>query len=166
MKNEGKTNEHKPHTGEPVAVGNHTIYVGGVEGFGFGFDPETGFDVVIPLLLEWRPAEKRNYVLLDEFRMPDRSGLPANWHELLKDTLIPRLKNGEKVVTFCFASHGRTGALIASLIAILEPEVEDPIAEARKRHCHEAVESKAQAEGVFALKGKSLPRAYAKSFKF
>jgi protein-tyrosine phosphatase len=52
------------------------------------------------------------------------------------------------VLIFCLGSHGRTGTVIAGLIAMLEPEVDDPIEAVRKRHCGKSVETREQAEWV------------------
>jgi protein-tyrosine phosphatase len=60
------------------------------------------------------------------------------------------------------AGHGRTGTFLASLIALLEDDhtTPDPIAAVRERHCEQAVESVAQGEAIFALRGQPLPRKY------
>jgi len=89
--------------------------------------------------------------------MVDFSPPPANWADFLNNQVIPLLAEGKRVLAFCIGSHGRTGTLLASLIAVLEPEIEDPIAEARKRHCVKAVETRAQAAAVFALRGQEVP---------
>lgn len=102
--------------------------------------------------------------LLIELVLPDFGGVPSNWRELLETLVIPRLARGDRVLAFCSASHGRTGTFLASLIALLESadETPDPIAAVRKRHCQEAVETLAQATGIFALRGQPLPRRYRK----
>ena len=81
-------------------------------------------------------------------------------------SVIDELERGQKILTFCVGSHGRTGTFLASLIAVLETaeETPDPIEAVRLRHCHHAVETLAQAEGVFALRGESLPERYVTAF--
>jgi hypothetical protein len=88
-----------------------------------------------------------------------------NWRESLESEVIPRLKAGLTLIGFCIGGHGRTGTLIASLIALLEPETDDPIAAARERHCRKAVETRAQAEGIYALRGEELPEKYVAEFR-
>jgi protein-tyrosine phosphatase len=75
---------------------------------------------------------------------------------ILKDQVIPALKAGKKVLFFCTASHGRTGTIIAGLIALLEPETDDPIAAVRERHCVEAVETAEQVRWVRNLHDQAL----------
>ncbi len=92
----------------------------------------------------------------------DFGGVPTNWRELLEERIIPRLEDGDDLLAFCAGSHGRTGTFLASLIALLETpeETPDPIAAVRERHCHEAVETKLQAEAIFALRGQAVPQHY------
>jgi protein-tyrosine phosphatase len=61
-------------------------------------------------------------------------------------------------VIFCTASHGRTGTVIAGLIAMLEPETDDPIEAVRKRHCGQAVETREQALWVRNLHEQELAK--------
>lgn len=164
------------HRGQQeVKVGPYTILLGGTMHFEAG-DADKA-DVLLPLtetglefgsshqivgsddlpaqLLRRMPpltAGKTYYVLAGT--TPDFQPPPAGWGDLLRLQVIPLLAAGKRVMGFCAGSHGRTGTLLASLIAILEPEVEDPIAEARARHCSHAVETREQAEAVMALRGK------------
>ncbi len=93
--------------------------------------------------------------------LPDFGGVPTNWQQFLEEQVIPLLEEahsqGKSILASCIGSHGRTGTLIASLIALLEPGVADPITEARLRHCQRAVETYAQAQGIFALRGLPVP---------
>jgi protein-tyrosine phosphatase len=75
---------------------------------------------------------------------------------ILKDQVIPAIKAGKKVLFFCTASHGRTGTIIAGLIALLEPETDDPIAAVRERHCENSVETAEQARWVRNLHDQAL----------
>ena len=70
------------------------------------------------------------------------------------------LESGKRVLMYCVGSHGRTGSMLAMLIAHLEPEVEDPIAEARARHCKDAVETYSQVAGIFSFANKPVPPIY------
>jgi protein-tyrosine phosphatase len=76
--------------------------------------------------------------------------------DFLKEKVIPELESGMRVLIFCTASHGRTGTVIAGLIAMLEPETDDPIEAVRKRHCGKSVETPEQALWVRALHSKVL----------
>lgn len=95
----------------------------------------------------------------------DRGGVPSNWEEFIK-AFAKAIESGSKVAAWCTGSHGRTGCFGASLIAVMEPEIEDPIEEIRKRHCKEAVESLAQAKAIYALKGVPLPEKYIKELDY
>lgn len=162
------------HRGQEVKVGPYTILLGGTMHFEAG-DADKA-DVLLPLTetgLEF--GSSHQIVASDDLpadlrrRMPpltagktysvlagttvDFQPPPAGWEEFLREQVIPLLASGKRVLGFCAGSHGRTGTLLASLIALLEPEVEDPIAEARARHCSHAVETPEQADAIFALRG-------------
>lgn len=105
----------------------------------------------------------REYTMLVG-RLPDFGGVPDNWEWFLRERVIPLLVQGKTLLGFCFASQGRTGTWLASLVAILEPETADPIAAVRERHCEHAVETRAQATAIFALRGEALPDKYQREF--
>ncbi len=164
---------HQPHRGEPVKVGAYTIFLGGTQYL--RAEDLAVADVLLPLTEvplafgSWHQLQQTDPSLSQIRGLPpfelnkvynvlaaplkDFGGVPDNWGQFLSEVVIPLLASGKKVLAFCIGSHGRTGTFLASLIALVEPEVEDPIAEARKRHCEKAVETKAQAKAVFALKG-------------
>lgn len=98
-----------------------------------------------------------------EAALPDRGGVPDSWQKFI-EYMASEIRNGLKIAAHCTAGHGRTGTFAASLIAIMEPEVEDPIAAIRERHCKKAVESEAQAIAIFKLKGLELPQKYKDEF--
>jgi len=89
---------------------------------------------------------------------------PIDFNRFLKEEVIPQLENRKKILVYCTGGHGRTGTFVASLISILEPEISDPILEIRKRYCKQAVETFAQAESIFALRGMELPQRYGEEF--
>jgi protein-tyrosine phosphatase len=105
---------------------------------------------ICPLPVLWLPLQ-------------DFGGVPSNWEGLLKQKIIPKLADGQQLVFFCHAGHGRTGTALASLIALLEDETQtpDPIRALRDRYCQEAVETARQQQAVFALRGQPLPVTYA-----
>ncbi|NTW13830.1 MAG: hypothetical protein HGA31_02240 [Candidatus Moranbacteria bacterium] len=155
---------HPEHRGEPVRVGPYTILAGGIRDL-VAEDLEKA-DVLIPLLDSLPRLEfGRPYQILAA-PLADYGGVPNNWEQFLREQVIPLLATEKKVLAFCHGSHGRTGCFLASLIAILETpeETPDPIAAVRKRHCKKAVESQAQAEAVFALRGEKLPQKYSMEF--
>lgn len=154
--------DHPEHRGKKaVQVGPYQIHPGGTRYLKEGdFD---GFDVLIPL-------DDTRGIRLDLGQTiqilgcpwPDFSPPPDGFEEFLLDKVIPLLQAGKKVMVYCIGSHGRTGTFLASLIALLEnrEQTPDPIAAARKRHCHKAVETLRQAEAIFALRGEELPESY------
>lgn len=155
---------HHPHRGEPVQVGPYTIYLTGTM-YNIDVQVLSVADVIVPLT-ERIPnlPYLQDQEILSCCHLPDFGGVPSNWGDILREQIIPRLAAGRQILAFCAGSHGRTGTFLASLIAILEPNTRDPIAAARKRHCEHAVETRAQAEGIFALRGKALPRKYQNAF--
>ncbi|CAN5536285.1 hypothetical protein BH10CYA1_BH10CYA1_18060 [soil metagenome] len=155
---------HSDHFGsKPVAIGSYQIWPGGAVYFMPGdFDGGANF-VLIPLAEEegippyvMRMAE---YSVL-ACPMTDFGGVPDNWENFLRSQVIPKLAAGQHLIPFCKGGHGRTGTLIASLIAILEPSVTDPIAAVRERYCSFAVETIEQGTAIFALAGQPLPMKY------
>lgn len=98
--------------------------------------------------------------------LEDHGGVPANWAEFIKNIAENYMPKHYNMVAWCHGSHGRTGCFAASLVAHMMPEIDDPIAWIREKHCKHAVESKKQAEAVFAIKGQSLPALYVEEFSF
>ena len=90
---------------------------------------------------------------------PDGDMLPVAVTRQISEIVKNKTKGGKKVGFYCLGGHGRTGTLLASLIAI-EEQPEDPIAVARERYCQYAVESEKQAKFVFDLLGKPMPKIY------
>jgi hypothetical protein len=156
---------HAPHLGEAVRVGPYTVLAAGAM-----YELDNRFDdpeVVHVALADHFPAlPDREYQVVWQV-LPDFGGVPDDWDVFLKDEILPRLESGQKLLAFCLGSHGRTGVFLASLIALLEtPEqTPDPVAAVRQRHCEAAVETLAQAEAVFALRGEPLPTHYRDSMR-
>jgi len=92
------------------------------------------------------------------------SAPPEGFEGFLREQVIPALEAGRRLLAYCIGSHGRTGSFLASLIAILEPSTADPIVAVRARHCHKSVETRQQAEAIFALRGEVLPACYGQEF--
>jgi hypothetical protein len=144
-------------------VGPYTVLAGGTRDL-TEEDLERA-DVLVPLNGEAPFALGRAYRVIG-CSLRDYGGVPKEWREFLERVIVPELQAGNRLLAFCVGSHGRTGTFLASLIALLESaeETPDPIAAVRARHCHKAVETRAQAEAVFALRGEPLPAEYEKEF--
>ncbi|MCC7531904.1 MAG: hypothetical protein IT342_25605 [Candidatus Melainabacteria bacterium] len=111
-------------------------------------------------ITQFKPGRK--YAVLCA-KLPECGGMPVDWEDLLRSEILPRLAAGVKMMPFCLTGEGRTGTFLASLAALLEPDVDDPIQAVRERYCVHAVETVRQAEAVFAIKGKPLPEKYRQS---
>jgi hypothetical protein len=148
---------------EPVMIGGFPVHLGA----GDHIDGEKVLDVVdyVVTLNGYLPGKTffGQCLQVIDATLVDRGGVPDGWGKFIEN-MAGIIRDGKKIVAFCIGSHGRTGCFGASLIAVMEPEVDDPIAAIRQRHCHHAVESKEQAEAIFALKGKQLPEVYEKEF--
>lgn len=150
---------HAPHLGASVAVGQYTVLAGGLQYL--RSESLWPGDVLVPLTDESLPTGAADGKIVAPLYLPDFGGVPSNWETAL-DNMVEILSDGASLMVFCIAGHGRTGTFLASLIAILEDEevTPDPIAAVRERHCERAVESVAQGEAIFALRGQKLPRSY------
>ena len=94
--------------------------------------------------------------------LPDFGGVTCDWQDIVYE-LAAEIDFGTIVLCGCTGGHGRTGTLLASLIAVMEPEIPDPIAAVRKRYCGSAVETIAQGQAIFDLRGEELPAQYRQS---
>ena len=92
---------------------------------------------------------------LEFFPLMDCGGIPEGgiFGKNVLDPLIDWAKKGERVPFFCMGGHGRTGTVLACLVAKLMPEVEDPIRWVRKHYCKDAIESVEQVKYILKLKG-------------
>ncbi len=148
---------HQPHVGARVSVGKYTLHAGGSQDLAGTPGIFREVDIIVPLNGKL-PTDFEGEVL--SIVLQDFGGVPHDWEQMLREQVVPRLEAGKKVLVYCTAGHGRTGTFLASLIALLEPDVEDPIATVRARHCEHAVESRAQAEAIFALLDLPTPELY------
>ncbi len=157
--------KHEPHTGAPIRVGHLIVFAAGGAALSRQPDSLDEYDVLIPLADSFPELETEDHVVV-ECHLPDFGGVPDDWREILERQIIPTLQNANKyglrTVCYCHAGHGRTGTLLASLIALLESleETPDPISAVRVRYCEGAVETHAQAEGIFALRGQGVPEGH------
>lgn len=151
------------HTGVvPVKIGGFDVHLGGCS----YIEPSVIDSVDLVCGLNGQTpyktffGQRLNFV---DCELQDRGGVPSRWSEFIKE-ISEELVKGTKILAYCAAGHGRTGTFAASLIAVMEPDVEDPIEAIRDRHCKKAVESLEQATAIFALKGLQLPEKYTKEF--
>lgn len=154
----GRPSQFCVHMRQPVSVGNFTVLAGAY------FNLESSdleVDILVPLIDMVPFAFGRRYTVIGA-TLEDYGGVPDNWREFLEEVIIPELAAERRVLVFCMAGHGRTGTLLASLIALLESDEQtpDPIAAVRQRYCRFSVETLEQTEAVFALRGKELPAQY------
>jgi protein-tyrosine phosphatase len=156
---------HESHRGTPVNVGPFTVYAAGMHDIGKHdldkFRTET--NAVLVLLsddrIEWH-GNPTDYTILAK-PLSDLGGVPDDWREFLL-RLFDLLVAGKRLLIACSKGHGRTGCCIASLIALVESadRTPDPIAAVRQRHCIEAVETRKQAEAIFAIRNEPVPTRY------
>lgn len=146
-----------------VRIGPGEILLGAY----YQFTPDQLQDLtLIPLNSQWQwtsvfPQQGPHKISVYWLPMEDMKGVPHNWVTHVS-VIADRLSRGERFAAWCAGGHGRTGTLAASLIAILEPHVSDPIEEIRNRYCEKAVETIAQSKAIFNLKGLELPTEWFK----
>ena len=149
------------HLGEEVAIGPYTVWAGGIN---LGIECLEKVDVLVTLTEHPARLYTRDRfpaIQMHPLVLPDFGGVPRNWAERVQK--IAHMLEDSKCVAFhCYGGFGRTGTILASLVALLESveETPDAIAAVRKRYCQDAVETDRQATAVFALRGQQLPQNY------
>lgn len=148
------------HRPRPVQVGEHIIYAGA--GGDFFSGDLNDMDVLVPLAQVGIPLEFGQTCRIISAQLEDFGGVPSGWKKFLGKVIIPELVDDKRLLAFCGSGHGRTGTLLASLVALLEDPAQtpDPIAAVRERYCEYAVDTVSQGEAIFALRGKLLPDKY------
>lgn len=78
------------------------------------------------------------------FRITDRN-VPGNKKEFLEliEYLCDQANGGAKIHIGCIGGHGRTGIVLAAMVALMTDEL-DPIGYVRKHYCEKAVETDKQ----------------------
>lgn len=149
--------EEKPINGTEVAIGRYSILAGG-EGMNRELLQNAQLLVSLQREQAWNWDDGKPYMVfpIPDFHAPEKEV----WEAWLEGVILPTLAKGTRIAVHCTAGIGRTGMFVASLIALCEPAIDDPIAEARKRYRPDAVETLAQMELVFALCGRQLPEKY------
>jgi protein-tyrosine phosphatase len=150
-----------PHPLTKVKVGSHFVFAGAAK----NLKPEAiaGANISLYVPLTTKRVQIPEGTPIKALEMPDFGGVPANWRQSI-DEFVAKLGQGAIMLFHCDGGHGRTGTLLASLIAVAEPETSDPIAAVRERYCKLAVETTAQAEAIFALRKQRLPQIYRGTF--
>lgn len=144
------------HYRDTITIGVHEVFAGAYRDM--SADSIQDINVIVPLNHGDYKSYQGDLHSVLTCHMEDFGGVPDTWESILKDTVIPLLENEYNLMAFCMGGHGRTGTFLASLIAILEPDIDDPVTEIRKRYCDRAVETLAQCEGIFKLKGVEVPQ--------
>lgn len=86
------------------------------------------------------------------FQWPDYN-VPRSMREFvgLATWTLEQIQAKRMVETGCFASHGRTGTMLACLLVLKGMEATAAIAQVRREHCDSAVEVASQVEWVHAF---------------
>jgi hypothetical protein len=93
---------------------------------------------------------------------PDQGALEADYYAALVDSVVEMLEAGKRVEVACQGGHGRTGTLLAGVLARVESlPAAEAIKSLRDRYCEEAVESRAQVRQVHEYLGEEPPAALA-----
>ena len=143
------------HEGEPVQIGSYTVYAGGIY---LSEENLAQTDLLVsfcdrdPVNVSSRGGGRL------KFPMVDFGGVPESFGAFLEASVIPVMEHGLRVTIHCKGGFGRTGTALAGLIALLEPDVSDPVAAVRKRYCPYAVETPAQEAGITALRNAVLAK--------
>ena len=143
------------HAGDKVKIGNAFVYAGGSNYLW----PEDMMEYDVRVLLR---AERndRNFKFGDAERgflwlpiVDFQTVEEKNWavFKVRLNQVCEKIQQGKRVIVFCAGGHGRTGLFLASLLVLAEPEIDDPVAEIRRRYCAKAVETQAQAAQVMRL---------------
>lgn len=89
--------------------------------------------------LPWVEGHAIHYRITD-MKAPDN---PAEFKQLI-EWLAARIESGDKVHIGCIGGHGRTGTVLAALVAVMQSDEPDPVEYVRSNYCKKAVESQVQ----------------------
>ena len=76
----------------------------------------------------------------------DYSILPDDVLDKITDTIVERIKKGQRVAVFCLGGHGRTGYVASCVLHLLG--VKNPVAFLRENYHRKSVETAEQYEAV------------------
>ena len=91
---------------------------------------------------------------------PDYGAVSQTYYKMLVGTVVTALSEGKTVEIACAGGHGRTGTLIAGVLATVEHlDAKDTLTTLRARYCVSAVESHKQEVMLYTLLGETPPAA-------
>ena len=151
------------HELEAVTIGGGTIFAGGGKCITPAMVRKVNPGLIVPLTRQHLPLPFRGKYTVLAAPLEDFAGTHPDWANLVKE-VAAEVASGKTVLCYCDAGHGRTGTLLASLIAVMEPQIADPLAAVRERYCVHAVETTAQAQAIFALRQQEVPQQYRGTF--
>lgn len=127
----------------PLPIGEFKIY-GGSCGHPVVKDADiyVGFDMsmaITEMKYPWVPGESFYFPIADQCAPKN----PVLFAQLI-DWLALQLTATKKIHLGCIGGHGRTGTVLAALVAKMLPDEPDAIGYVRKHYCSKAVESQAQ----------------------
>lgn len=134
-----------------MKVGNGYLFGGSCSSPRSGFDVYVGFDSSMHTHTEaypWKtPRVEQVYFPIKDY------SVPVNKQEFMDmcKWISEQLDAGKKVHLGCIGGHGRTGTVIAGVMAYRGEK--DAIGWTRKNHCHKAVESDEQVKMLVKLYG-------------
>lgn len=150
------------HSHQPLYVGGDK-YISG----GSCVDPKKGFDIYVSLdfyakaLPQRFPWNKGEVIVFNITDMKPPTTV-RDFKQMIK-YLSEQLDQGKSVHVGCLGGHGRTGIILAALIAYRKWDT-NPIQYVRNNYCHKAVESHEQIQylhkhfGCPIVKPSKLPR--------
>lgn len=134
------------HLREPVKIGRFVVTCssGNLQGRNTGPYPDFG----VYLDSGWRTIVAGHYPTII-VNWPDIQAITLKHLGYLVDFCLKRMRQGMVIDIGCLAGHGRTGTLLASLIARVEHlDGATALREARRRYCIYACETRDQRELV------------------
>lgn len=159
----GKGYKHDTHDAvKPIMIGGYPVHLGRRPDLTATLVAR--MDIICPLNGQMPPVPFGSVVSTVSCELADYGGVPKGFPKFIEN-IANKIVGGKLVLAYCTGGHGRTGTFGAALIAVMEPNIQDPIAEIRKRHCKEAVETLKQADAIFALKGGLAPQNYEDEFR-
>lgn len=146
---------------EVVKIGGYDVWLGGR--FHITKKVLKAMDIICPLNGELPETAFGQSISVVNCRLQDYGGVPKEWKDFITN-LAAQITAGKRVLGYCTGGHGRTGTFAASLLSLMEPDVEDPIKELRSRYCKRAVETLSQADAVFGMRGSLAFKEYEDEF--
>lgn len=149
---------HPRHEGhEFITVDGHKLYLGAARDI-----QELPEDVNVVVSLNGDLVNLKYFGVRFEIihaELQDYGGVPDCWSDFIHN-IADEIKRGVVFLAHCMGGHGRTGVFAASLVAVMDPSIEDPIEYVRENYCQKAVESALQMKAVFDLARKPVPEKY------